>query len=748
MSRLLCLVTALVPLCLVSMPLCCCASPWQSTPPAPRMEAQHSSAVSVAFDPQSGILALSNAYILVRMDAKRGTLSYEADGVPLIEGGHSAACVDRTTYQSPAFSWASWNTAEISDPLGNGTRATLESQARDGLKLSLSVTLYGESRYAVVELALHNVGEGNRTVQSLTPLAVAPDGAFLRGVSPRSSVVFINSYTNVGYRGVVSILPVPRWRLSAALADGTGNLELGNYCGWWVHALWDGRRQLAFVAGALTAEKWKTSIHLQPHFLRNCFTRWQVDNLGSAVLSPGETFRAEKIFLGSYADPLQALEEYAQAVGKVNGVQGREKVAGWCSWPYYYRKITAEDVLRNAQFIRDKLGSRYPYILIDSGWFTCRGDWAANDKFPEGMAEMARQIHGLGLKAGLWFAPFLVDKESSLLQEHPDWFVRREDGSLYAYKQDMSAPDRYVLDGSHPAVQEWLHQLFARVVHEWGYDYLKLDFLHAGAVEGKRYDERMTGMEALRAGLRAIRSGAGEEAYIQQAIGPFLAPVGILDESRVSMDTEFRLTATTTTSDIRGLNWQYALWYIRNNLAGYFAQGNLFNIAPGEGMRLHPWMYEEAKTFVALYALSGDIWLAGDLTALPEEKVSLLTNDAVLALRELPAAARPVDLFARPDRWAGIGKMDVFQDSQRLTFRDLPRIWHTSENGTHFVGLFNWYDRHTEMTLRFADIGLDAYAMYAVTDVWSGEKLGEYQGEITLLLAPHAHRLLRVEGGE
>lgn len=701
--------------------------------------------VSVVFDQELGILTLSNAHVLVKMDTQRGTLSYEADGVPLIEGGHAAVSVAGTTYRSTDFSWATWSTAEVSDPLGSGTRAMLESQGWDGLKLSLAVTLYEDAHYAVLEVALHNAGESDRAVQSLTPLAVGTGGAFLRGISPRSTAVFINSYTNVGYRGVVPILPVPNWRVPLALADGTGNLELGNYSGWWVHALWNSKQNLAFVAGALSAEKWKTSIQIQPDFRRNRFRGWQVGNLGSAVLPPGEVFRSEKIFLGGYADPLQGLEEYAWAVRQVNAVRLREKVAGWCSWPYYYRKITASDVLRNAQFVADKLERRYPYILIDSGWFTCRGDWAANEKFPAGMAEIARQIHQLGLKVGLWFAPFLVDKESALLQEHPDWFVRCEDGSLYVYKQDMSAPERYVLDGSHPGVQAWLRELFARAVQEWGYDYLKLDFLHAGAVEGKRYDEQMTGMEALRAGLRAIRSGAGSEAYIQQAIGPFLAAVGILDESRVGMDTEFRLSAGTTTSDVSGLNWQYALWYIRNNLAGYFAQGNLFNIAPGEGLRLHPWTYEEAKTFVAVYALGGSLWLAGDLTALPEEKVLLLTQESVLALSKLPVAARPVDLFARPDRWAGIGAMNVFQDSQRLTFRDLPRIWHTSEEGTHFVGLFNWRERRGEITLRLGDIGLDPHATYSVSDLWSGEKLGDYRGEITLVLEPHAHRLLRIE---
>jgi len=731
--------------CFVVLSLLFCSTVAWHNSSSPTARARSSSGVSVVFEPETGILKLINPHILIAIDVHRGTLSYEAHGLRLIDKGQVGVSVEGTTYRSLDFSWATWNTTEIKDQLGTGICATVESQPRDGLKMTLAITLYEDSRYAILELGVSNVGQRATTVHSLTPLSVAPGGAFLRGISPRSSVVFINGYTNVGYRGVVPIWPLPKLSVPATLEDGTGNLQVGDYSGWWVHVVWNGKRRIAFVSGALTAEKWKTFIQLKPDFLRNRFVHWQVDNLGSAVLPAGESFHSEKIFLGCYTDPLFGLEEYAYSVREANGIRLREKVAGWCSWPYYYRKITASDILRNAQFIKEKLGSRYPYILIDSGWFTCRGDWAANEKFPGGMEEVARRIHQLGLKAGLWFAPFLVDKESTLLQEHPDWFVRQEDGSLYVYKQDMGSPDRYVLDGSHPAVQEWLAQLFAKVVKEWGYEYLKLDFLHAGAVEGKRYNQSMTGLQALREGLRAIRRGAGDEAYIQQAIGPFMAPIGILDESRVGMDTEFRLSATSTTSEIPGLNWQYALWYMRNNLAGYFAQGNLFNIAPGEGMRLHPWSHEEAKTFIAFYALSGSIWLAGDLTTLSEEKVLLLTQDDVLALGKLHQAARPVDLFARPDRWAGIGSIDLFQYSQRLTLRDLPRIWHTSEGGKHYVGLFNWREHRSKITLRFSDIGLDPYAAYSVTDLWSGEKLGEYRGEITLVLDKHAHRLLRIE---
>ena len=43
-------------------------------------------------------------------------------------------------------------------------------------------------------------------------------------------------------------------------------------------------------------------------------------------------------------------------------------------------------------------------------------------------------------------------------------------------------------DTTHPEVQEHLRSVFARVV-DWGFRYLKLDFLYAGALQGVRHND-------------------------------------------------------------------------------------------------------------------------------------------------------------------------------------------------------------------------------------------------------------------
>jgi alpha-galactosidase len=40
------------------------------------------------------------------------------------------------------------------------------------------------------------------------------------------------------------------------------------------------------------------------------------------------------------------------------------------------------------------------------------------------MGGIARKIHELGFKAGIWLAPFLVNENLPLAKEHPDWFLK------------------------------------------------------------------------------------------------------------------------------------------------------------------------------------------------------------------------------------------------------------------------------------------------------------------------------------
>ena len=102
-------------------------------------------------------------------------------------------------------------------------------------------------------------------------------------------------------------------------------------------------------------------------------------------------------------------------------------------------------------------------------------------------ARWSATIHAEGYQAGLWLAPFLMSARSRTFANHPDWLVRDDNGApLNAIDNWGSA--NYALDTTHPAAMAWLEDVLHTACDEWGFDYLKLDFLYAAAMRGRRFD--------------------------------------------------------------------------------------------------------------------------------------------------------------------------------------------------------------------------------------------------------------------
>lgn len=126
------------------------------------------------------------------------------------------------------------------------------------------------------------------------------------------------------------------------------------------------------------------------------------------------------------------------------------------------------------------------YFLIDDGW-TKWGDWqtANKRKFPAGLGALARALHSQhNLRAGLWWAPFLVAPNSTLARQHPNWLVRDRRGRLVNGFRSVPIIDRlfyqkFILDLRQTAVQQYLRACVDQMVNDWSISLLKLDFLYA-----------------------------------------------------------------------------------------------------------------------------------------------------------------------------------------------------------------------------------------------------------------------------
>ena len=202
----------------------------------------------------------------------------------------------------------------------------------------------------------------------------------------------------------------------------------------------------------------------------------------------------------------------------------------WCSWYSLYTAID-ENILEK---IFKGLGDLpFDVLQVDDGWQVNIGDWEANEKVPSGMSALAEKIKSTGRRAGLWLAPLIAAKSSKLFHEHADWFLCDERGKLVSAGFNWGE-QIYALDTTHPDVTLWLVALMKQV-RAWGYDYLKLDYLYAGALKGKRFKD-MPREAAYRECLRALHGAIGADGFFLTCGTPILPAIGVCDAIRIGAD--------------------------------------------------------------------------------------------------------------------------------------------------------------------------------------------------------------------
>ena len=176
----------------------------------------------------------------------------------------------------------------------------------------------------------------------------------------------------------------------------------------------------------------------------------------------------------------------------------QEKFLGWESWYNYYEKIDENLILSELNQINQSpnliklAGQEFPeykkVFQIDDGWQISLGDWNCNTKlFPSGLKSLTQKIEENGYIPGIWCAPLIIDIRSKFAIEHPDYILRDKKGNLVKAGWNPRWGVNgiyYCLDLSHEGVQKHLKNLMNKIINEWGFRYIKLDFLFAGMLYG------------------------------------------------------------------------------------------------------------------------------------------------------------------------------------------------------------------------------------------------------------------------
>jgi alpha-galactosidase len=156
----------------------------------------------------------------------------------------------------------------------------------------------------------------------------------------------------------------------------------------------------------------------------------------SYPLAPGEKLETPPFYAGftegGFGEMSRILHRFERANILPGGLTSRLRPVLYNSWEA--TEFAVDEAGQKALAEKAaKLGVER--FVMDDGWFGARnndraglGDWTVNPKkFPNGLGPLIDRVNQLGMDFGIWVEPEMVNPDSDLYRNHPDWAMHFSD---------------------------------------------------------------------------------------------------------------------------------------------------------------------------------------------------------------------------------------------------------------------------------------------------------------------------------
>ena len=634
-----------------------------------------------------------------------------------------AAEIDHKWVKSTDYPQHQISESNFEDALGHGKKLTVTSSGLPNVPdLAYTLEVYEGRAFGAIETEVQNHTGKPLTIQSIRSVETVGNKIIDLGGPQSADRILSDSFSE-------DWPPLQIYDL--------GKAPQGMHRAVGSQLIYNQESKQSFFLGALTSHRFLTIIHFQTQsFSSNApaIASYTVDSTGTTEiqatdpesglregpaenlielnvpLPAGESITAERVMFAAGSNYYSQLDNYGAAIRDLHHARtSADNLLGWWSWTAFYTKITQGTALTNAQWQAEHLKSLgYDYFHFDLGYGYSRGEYATPNasQFPSGMWDLTRRISRLGLKIGVWTAPFEAGERSSIYEHHKDWLVHNAHGEPIPIgdAEEVKGERLFVLDVTHPDAQEYLRQTYRTLVREWGARYIKLDFMDNTAIEGYYHRPNTTALEAQRIGLEVIRKAVGDDVLLDKDGSPMLNPVGLVDEGRISQDTGHAFQRSKEAAP--GIAARY---YMHRNF--FVTDPDAFTVSRQlleERTIEAPVTLNEAQVSIALAAVSGGMFEIGDdLPTLGSdpERVALIKNADLLVMAKLGRAALPLDLMTYADK-----------DEQPSVF-----VLHEDQRQS-ILAVFNWTEQPSSRTFSVSGLNIPAGHSYQLFDSFAPDQ--------------------------
>ena len=476
-----------------------------------------------------------------------------------------------------------------------------------------------------------------------------------------------------------------------------------------VTAIFDEETYEGLVIGALDHDVWKNAISWSAHDARAFRAYCGAADAGTHDCEPhgavsGQEVASARFVLFWCGDIRDGLERFGALC--TEAVPPRPwnggPIFGWNSFSALGMGLRLRHWEEAGDFIREELpnfsdGQGVSYINLDA----CFG------MSHKEIRRIVDKLHEKGQKAGWYGAPCICMEPMAMLPIP---------GTLTPLKalilEDSKGRPLPAADGSRPLdVTHPLWEKYARAqirnVLDLGFDYIKLDFLSHGAVEGVHHLKNYTGRMALRHAYKILEDEigqAGREIFVSLSIAP-LFPYFLGNARRCCCDSFGHIEDTRYVLNALNFGWWQSGTVYRFNDPDHLA---LFHsVIDGRGETTEA----EARSRYLSGVVSGTMMILSDNYDKPEarERARRFANsEALNAIARIGRPFRPVELRS-----------------------DTTPFYTLQHEGRYYAAIFNFSKEEKTLSFRAERGGLPA-AGRAVS-LWDGSGM-RYEKELRVTL--------------
>ena len=416
---------------------------------------------------------------------------------------------------------------------------------------------------------------------------------------------------------------------------------------------------------------------------------------------------------------------------------------GWNSWDCYGAGVTEDELLGNAEFMRDRLKQYgYQYVVCDIQWYEpaakgnvynnfadlCMDEYSrlipAVNRFPSsangaGFKPIADKIHSMGLKFGIHIMRGIPRQAVHRNTRIYGTTARARDiasqFSLCPWNTDM-----YGVDTEKRGAEEYYDSLF-KLYASWGVDFVKVDDIANTEFSPQNPYSAEKEIEMIRAAI----DRSGRDMVLSLSPGP--APLNKAEHLSENANM-WRISGDFWDRWDKLLN-MFSLcekWYpyVKD---GSFPDCDILPLGKlcidgsymGDMGRDSGFTKEEQKTMMTLWAVfRSPLFFGGELRLTDNYTLSLVTNPEVINVNQ--NSEKPLFVYNK----GGIA------------------VWQTKIENCTAVAVFNLSDEEKHYKLSFSDLGIEN--VRAVRDLWARKDIPKCENDVTVSLKPHSSEFFEI----